>query len=87
MPTSAEKLFEKAKITQNGWKRQEIDRLYLGFGFIIRSGRNHDIVSHPDYPYLRETLPRHVKIKPIYVRQAVKLISTLLNQQENNQNG
>lgn len=87
MPSSSEKLFEKAKKTQSGWKRQEIDRLYEGFGFIIRQGSSHDIVSHPDYPHLRQTLPRQRKIKPVYVRQAVKLIITLLNQQENDQNG
>ena len=86
MPPSANKLFEKAKRTQNGWKRQEIDRLYDGFRFRIRHGRNHDIVSHPDNPNLRETLPRHRNIKPVYVRRAVRLINALLDQQENDSN-
>lgn len=86
MPTSAEKLLTKAKNTQSGWNRQEIDRLYKGFGFIIRHGSNHDIVSHPDYPNLRETLPRHGIIKPVYVRRAVRLINALLDQQENDSN-
>ncbi len=86
MPSSAYKLLERAKKTQSGWKRQELDRLYTGFGFIIRHGRSHDIVYHPDYPNLRETLPRHKNVKPVYVRQAVKLINTLLNQQGYNKN-
>jgi hypothetical protein len=84
VPSSAEKLFEKAQNTQSGWKRQEIDRLYIGFGFTIRHGQNHDIVSHPNYPDLRATLPRQKIMKPVYVRQAVRLIDALLSQQENN---
>ncbi len=86
MPSSADKLYEKAKKTHSGWKRQEIDRLYKGFGFIIRHGSSHDIVSHPDYPNLRETLPRHGTMKPIYVRRAVRLINALLDQQESDSN-
>lgn len=83
MPSSAEKLFEKAKNTQSSWKRQEIDRLYIGFGFTIRHGQSHDIVSHPNHPDLRTTLPRHNLVKPVYVRQAVRLIEALLSQREN----
>jgi len=83
VPSSADKLLQKAKNTQSNWTRQEIDRLYRGFGFIIRHGRNHDIVSHSDYSDLRETLPRHRKVKPVYVKQAVRLINTLINRQEN----
>lgn len=87
MSTSADKLFERAKIQQTGWKRQELDRLYSGFGFIIRNGRSHDIVSHPGYPMLRETLPRHRDVKPVYVRNAVRLINELNNlQKEDHEN-
>lgn len=86
MPSSPEKLFEKEKTTQNGWSRQEIDRLYIGFGFIIRHGRSHDIVSHPNNPNLRETLPRHRDVKPVYVRRAIKLINSSLSQQESDSN-
>lgn len=86
MPSPSKKLLKKAKTTQDGWKRQEIDRLYSSYGFIIRNGRKHDIVSHPNNPNLRETLPRHRNIKPVYVRRAVRLINALLNQQENDSN-
>lgn len=86
MTSSAKKLYERAKRRPNGWRRQEIDRLYYGFGFIIRSGSSHDIVSHPDNSYLRETLPRSNDVKPVYVRRAVRLIDTLMNQQESNSN-
>lgn len=81
MPTTAEKLLDRAKIGQSNWKRQEIDRLFKGFGFTIRSGRSHDIVSHPDHPDLRQTLPRHRKVKPVYVRNAVRLIEILKSRQ------
>jgi hypothetical protein len=86
MASSAEKLLERAKQSQSGWKRQELDRLYEGFGFIIRHGRNHDIISHPEHPDLREIVPRHRKVKPPYVRAAVKRISELLSRQEKGEN-
>jgi hypothetical protein len=60
-----------------GWKREDIDTLYLGFGFIITPGKSHDIVKHPDFPQLRDVLPRHKFIAKGYVNDAIKLIEEL----------
>jgi hypothetical protein len=78
MPSRTDKLLEQMKNSKSNWKRNDLDRLYEGFGFIIKHGGNHDIVKHPKYPQLRATLPRHREIAKVYVECAVKLIDTLL---------
>lgn len=62
MPPEASKLLERMRRSKDGWTRKDLDALYEGFGFKIRHGASHDIVSHEDYPQLRETLPRHRKV-------------------------
>jgi hypothetical protein len=59
------------------WKRTDLDQLYLGFGFKIRYGSKHDVVSHPDYPELRATLPRHTSVAKGYIKIAIELIEKL----------
>lgn len=57
-----------------------MDNLYSGFGFKIRHGSDHDVVSHPDFTdhlELRATLPRHSELATAYVRQAVVRIEIL----------
>ena len=82
MPPEASKLLERMRRSKEGWTRKDLDTLYLGYGFTIRNGASHDIVSHPDYPILRETLPRHRKTASYLVRNAVKLIDKLIELQE-----
>lgn len=81
MPPEAIKLLERMRRSKEGWTRKDLDTLYEGFGFIMRHGANHDIVSHPDFPHLRETLPRHRKVASYLVRSAVKLIDILIELQ------
>lgn len=81
MPPEAIKLLERMRRSKEGWTRQDLDMLYLGFGFVMRNGSSHDIVTHPDYPQLRETLPRHRKVAAYLVRNAVKRIDKLLELQ------
>jgi predicted RNA binding protein YcfA (HicA-like mRNA interferase family) len=60
------------------WTRDDLDQLYLGFGFELRQGGKHDVAKHPDYPQLRATLPRHAtSLAKAYIRTAVKLIDEL----------
>jgi hypothetical protein len=82
MTSKAEKLLEQMRQSKSNWKRTDLERLYEGYGFIIKHGSNHDIVKHPDYPELRTTLPRHRKLARGYVEFAVKLIDRLLAQQK-----
>lgn len=62
----------------NNWKRRDLESLYLGFGFIIKTGRGpHDKVYHPDFPFLVTSLPRHRKLAKVYVTIAVDLVDKL----------
>jgi len=81
MTSKAQKLLERMRQSKANWKRDDLDRLYEGFGFIISHGKSHDIVKHPDFPELRATLPRHNYLAKGYVEYAVKLIDKLLEQQ------
>ncbi len=78
MSAKAQKLLERMRNSHANWKRRDIDALYAGFGFRISHGSNHDHVSHPEYPDLRDTLPRHRKV-PIYiVRNAIRIVDKLI---------
>lgn len=83
MARKAEKLLEKLRQNKAGWRANELKALYEGFGFTIRAGSNHDVVTHPDYPKLRATLPRHAKeLLPTYASQALKNIEAVIALQE-----
>lgn len=77
MSTKAEKLLERMRASQAGWKRNDLDRLYEGYGFIIIPGGNHDKVYHPDFPQLVTSLPRHNRVATYIVRQAIRMIERL----------
>lgn len=84
MGEEAVKLLEKMRVSKAGWTRNDLDRLYTGFGYIIKSGRGpHDKVYHPDYPFLITFVPRHRKLLEVYVSQAIKSIDRLKELQEN----
>lgn len=82
MTSKAQKLLERMKQSKAGWKRNDLDKLYTGFGFIISHGGSHDIVKHPDFPQLRATLPRHNYLAIGYVEFAIKLVDMLLEMQK-----
>jgi len=67
-------------------KLNDIISLYEGYGFTITHGSNHDLVRHPDYPQLKQTLPRHGKVKTYLVRNAIKLVEQLLELQAAEEN-
>jgi hypothetical protein len=81
--SKAEKLLKKMRKTKTGWYRNDLDALYEGYGFIIMPGGNHDKVTHPDFPILFTSLPRHRTVHKYLVTQAVKLIDRLLVLQGN----
>jgi hypothetical protein len=86
MTSKAQKLLERMKQSKAGWKRQDLDKLYTGFGFVISHGGNHDIVKHPDFPHLRATLPRHTYLARGYIEFAIKLVDMLLKMQKETEN-
>ena len=66
------------RASKAGWKRNDIDRLYEGFGFIIENRKRHDKAFHPEFPQVFGMLPRHTKIAKGYVDEAVKNIDKLI---------
>lgn len=83
MGGEAVKLLAKARVTKGGWHRKEIESLYTGFGFTIKSGRGpHDKVYHPKHPELIAWLPRHNKIGEYNIDNAIKLIDRLQKLEE-----
>lgn len=82
MPSKASKLLEKARRSRGDWKRNDLEALYKGYGFLIDHGAKHDIVYHEQYDDLVQTLPRHRKVQRAYVKKAVELIDRLLAMQE-----
>lgn len=78
MPSKAAvKLLERMRNSKTGWKRTDLERLYSGFGFIIKPGGSHDKVSHPEFPQLITSLPRHTRVAEYLVTQAIRLIDQL----------
>lgn len=86
MSNKAEKLLERARANKTGWNRHDLDALYRGFGFVIESRTNHDLVHHPDYPQLYSYLPRHTRIREYLVVYAVKRINELKELQSSLEN-
>ena len=87
MTTKAYKLLAKMRNSKTGWKRKNLIQLYDSFGFLIRHGASHDIVSHPKYPNLRTTLPRHSDLAVVYFEKAIELVDRLLDYERANQDG
>ena len=82
MSPRVEKLLERMRRSKANWKRRDLERLYRGYGFVIEHGAKHDIVVHPDFPQLMQTLPRHREAKKGYVKDAIALIEMYLKLQE-----
>jgi hypothetical protein len=81
MPPKSRKLLQRMRQSAKNAKLNDIISLYEGYGFTITHGSNHDLVRHPDYPQLKQTLPRHGNVKTYLVRNAIKLVEQLLELQ------
>ena len=84
MSRRAEKILERMRQTKTGWRSKDFHTLYLGFGFIKKSGKGgHDVFIHPAYRYIRDTIPNHSReLSPAYARDAVRNIDHLLRLEE-----
>lgn len=78
MPKRGLKVLDQMRRSQANWTRRDLDNLYEHFGFTIKHGKAHDIVRHPQFPSLWDTLPRHNEIGKAYVKNAIELIDQLL---------
>ena len=86
-PEKRLELLEQMRRSKSNWRKEDIEKLYREFGFIIRHGGSHDVVTHPEFPKLRATLARHKALPKGYVQFAVKLIDQLLELQKEGNNG
>ena len=75
--TAAEKLRARMWRTKGGWRPEDLDRLYRGFGFQVREGRKHRIYSHPSFPELRATVSRASPLATGYIETALELLDRL----------
>jgi hypothetical protein len=86
-PEKRLELLEQMRRSKSNWRKEDIEKLYREFGFIVRHGSSHDVVTHPEFPKLRATLARHKALPKGYVQFAVKLIDQLLELQKEGNDG
>jgi len=73
-----EKLLKRMRASKAGWGFNDIDRLYLSFGFDKRDKGKHSVYVHPDSPgELRATVARHRSLPIGYISTAVKKVLRL----------
>lgn len=78
MSNKAEKLLQKMRVSKANCTLGDLYAVYNAFGFTIRNGKKHDRVKHPQYTWLKATLPRkHTSIALGYFDHAVKTIDEL----------
>ena len=82
MSRKAARILERMRRTKSGWHPHHFHTLYMGFGFIMKAGRNHDIFIHPEFPEIRDTIPRHGELGRAYAKSAVENIDSLLRLRE-----
>lgn len=83
MPSAhALKLLERLRRSKANAKPEDIKALYLAFGFVIEAKKRHDVVTHPDYPDLFGSIPRHRKLAVYVAEQAVELAEKVLTLQQ-----
>jgi len=80
MSRKAAKILEQMRQNKSGWRPHHFRTLYLGFGFIMKAGRRHDVFIHPDFPQISDTIPRHDRELQSkgYAKDAVENIDLLL---------
>ncbi|MBI2252928.1 MAG: hypothetical protein HYU63_09370 [Armatimonadetes bacterium] len=71
------KLLDKMRRSKKGWRFNDVENLYIGFGFEKYEGGKHTIFIHPDFPELRATVARHSSLAIGYIQVAIKLIDKL----------
>ncbi|GBE01459.1 hypothetical protein BMS3Bbin06_00307 [bacterium BMS3Bbin06] len=73
----AEKLLERMRATKAGWGYDDLDRVYIGYGFNKREGSSHAFYYHPEHPDICATVSRNRKLAKGYISDAIKNIDEL----------
>lgn len=76
-----EKELQKIKNDPKSVTPERLETLCKKYGFMWREGSNHSITTHP---LLQESfpIPRHKPIKPVYVKQIIKMIEKVIELEE-----
>lgn len=75
--SKGDRLLEKMRRSKAGWKFNDLESLYIKFGFEKYEGSKHTMYIHPDFPELRATVTRHSSLAIGYIQFAIKLIDRL----------
>lgn len=84
--SSAKKLLTRMRQSKSGWRYDDLDALYRGFGFEVHEGSKHAMYIHPQLSQLRATVARHRSLPVGYIQHAIKLIDQLITLQEEKHN-
>lgn len=79
---AAQKLLDRMRNSYSGWRQEDFEKLFLGFGFGFREGKKHRVYVYPNLPTFSLSVPRHNDLKEWVARDAVKLIDDLLKELE-----
>lgn len=64
--------------SKSGWGPNDLERLYLSYGFEKREGAKHTVYTHKADPLnLRATVARHSNLPKGYTQTAIRLIRRL----------
>lgn len=77
MPSDAEKLLDRMRHSKYGWGFEDLETLYIGFGFSHRDKGKHRVYFNPKYPELIATVARHRTLAVGYIQKAILLIDRL----------
>lgn len=82
MARSATKLLQRMRLSKADWGADDLDRLYVGFGFDKIEGSKHTVYIHAEWQDLRATVGRHSPLAFGYVTHAIKTIDEAERRQE-----
>jgi hypothetical protein len=83
--SEAEELLERMRASKAGWGAGDLEKLYLGFGFVFREGSRHRLYVHPRYSDLYATVGRHRSLAIGYITTAIRLIGELKERDEHHE--
>ena len=82
MPSTAEKLLARMRLSKADWGADDLHTLYMGFGFECEQGSKHTLYIHPVWHDLRATVGRHSPLAVGYVTTALRLVREVIQREE-----
>lgn len=70
------------RASKSGWGADDLDVLYIGYGFTRTEGASHRLYVHDGYPQLRATVGRHSPLAIGYVVTAIRLVDEVISAED-----